>query len=117
MSGMFYKGYTASLAINMKEGLICGKLDRISDKVEFSAGSPKDILGEFRRAVDSYLERYDLMGKEAPKPCSGNIQFRVPPSLHAAALLMSKEYGSFNKFGEYLLTKAVEEKLPGAIME
>lgn len=112
MDGLLYKGYTASLEVLPKENIILGKLDGIPDTITFKVDTLNQIEKMFKETVDVFLASYEEMGRIAPKPCSGNVQFRVSPSLHAAALQVAKEYGSFNKFGEQILKKAVADRFP-----
>lgn len=112
MDGLLYKGYTASLEVLPEEKIILGKLDGIPDTITFKVESLDQIENMFKETVDAFLAGYEAMGRTPPKPCSGNVQFRVTPSLHAAALHIAKEYGSFNKFGEHLLRQAVAERFP-----
>lgn len=113
MNGLLYKGYTASLEVLLAEGFILGRLDGIPDTITFKVNSINDVQERFREAVDEFLEDCKEMGRTPPKPCSGSIQFRVSPSLHAAAMSVAQsEFSSFNKFGESILKAAVEKRFP-----
>ncbi|MCB9913280.1 MAG: toxin-antitoxin system HicB family antitoxin [Planctomycetes bacterium] len=112
MKGLLYKGYTASLEVLPEEKIVLGRLDGIPDTITFQVESLDQIEKMFKETVDAFLAGYETMGRIPPKPCSGNVQFRVAPGLHAAALHVAKEYGSFNKFGEHLLRKAVADQFP-----
>lgn len=107
-----YKGFTACLEIDHDNGVVEGRINGIPDVVTFSTSNLLGLKDEFRKAVDDYLEDCAAVGREPNKTCSGNVQFRVAPSLHSAALVVSKQYGSFNKFGEHILKEAVMKHLP-----
>lgn len=112
MNGLLYKGYTASLEVSVEDNCIYGKLEGISDTITFKAVDISSIEEEFRAAVDEYLEACKVVGNKPQKPCSGKILLRTSPDLHAAALVVAKEYGSLNKFGEAILLNAVSKRFP-----
>lgn len=113
MKSLIYKGYTASFELDLEKCIVRGKIDSIPEIIEFTSSNIGDLKELFVDAVERYLDDCREKGFEPFKPCSGNVQFRVPRSLHAAALKVAKlKYPSFNKFGEEILRAAVSEEFP-----
>lgn len=99
-----------------EENLICGMVIGIFDTVLFQGQTVKEAKADFERAIDFFLEDYTGKGKPAPKPFSGNIQFRVSPEIHAAVCEVAEIRNmSFNKLGESILIEAIEKYKPEAI--
>ncbi len=107
MNDIAYEGYTASLELDYEQNCIVGRVNGIPDVITFQANTPLEAKEQFVQAIKDYREDCERTGRIPKTSCSGNIQFRVSPELHARALVASKEFDSFNKFGEALLQKAL----------
>ena len=110
MKPLLYKGFTATLEVLLEEKQILGRLEGIPDSITFAVSSVDEVVDSFQEAVDAYLRSCKMMGRVAQVPCSGQIEWTVSPNLHAAVLFAAKEYGSVDKFGEAILSQAVQSK-------
>ncbi len=93
MKPMSYKGYEARIEYSEEDECFVGHVAGIQDVVGFHGESVEELRGAFREAVDGYLEISERSGRPAQKPCSGKIMLRVPPELHAKALMRAEASG------------------------
>jgi predicted HicB family RNase H-like nuclease len=82
MSDETYKGYTPKIEYSAADGCLIGRILGIKDIIAFEGDSVAEIRKAFEEAVDDYLDMCAEMGKEPPKPFSGEITLRVPPEDH-----------------------------------
>ena len=73
---LHYKGYTTRPEYSAEDHIFYGTILGISDLVDFQSESAEDLEGEFRKAVDDYLELCAEIGKE---PQRGHISMRTIP--------------------------------------
>jgi predicted HicB family RNase H-like nuclease len=74
---MTYKGYTASVEVDVEAGILFGRVLDIKDVVTFKAKTVEDVVREFQNSVDDYLAFCDELGEEPDKPFSGKLPFRT----------------------------------------
>lgn len=104
MNTMIYKGYTARIEFDDRDNILVGRLLGIRDIIGFHADNVPDLRAVFEEAVDDYLETCEKTGKSPEKPASGRILLRVPPEVHAAALVKAKAAGkSLNQWASEIL--------------
>lgn len=63
-----YKGYCTSIRYSAEDKVYHGRLDGISDLINFEGATQADVEREFRLAVDDYLAYCEEIGKE-PLAC------------------------------------------------
>lgn len=118
MSRLNYNGYTATIEVDVESGLLCGRVVGIPDVIGFQGETIAKAEADFHSAIDFFLEDYNKTGKTPPKPFSGNVQFRVSPSLHSIAYEIAEAKGiSFNSYGASILMEAVLKERPDAEAE
>lgn len=106
---MTYKGYSARIEYDDEDGILFGQIAGIRDGVGFHADTVEGLRAAFHEAVDDYLETCAKVGKEAQKPYSGKVMFRVSPELHRKAALAAELAGkSLNQWAEEALARAVK---------
>lgn len=106
---MTYKGYSARIEYDDEDGILFGQIAGIRDGVGFHADTVEGLRAAFHEAVDDYLETCAKVGKEAQKPYSGKVMFRVSPELHRKAALAAELAGkSLNQWAEEALSRAVK---------
>ena len=99
MNTLVYKGYTARIEFDYRDNILIGKLLGIGDLISFHADNVPELREAFEEAVDDYLETCEKVGKSPEKPVNGKILLRVPPEIHAAALVKAQAVGkSLNQF-------------------
>ncbi|PPD43220.1 MAG: toxin-antitoxin system HicB family antitoxin [Methylobacter sp.] len=108
MNTLTYKGYTARIDFDDRDNILVGKLLGIQDIICFHADNVADLHAAFEEAVDDYLEACEKIGKSPEKPASGKLLLRVPPELHAAALVKAQSVGkSLNQWAIEALNREI----------
>ncbi|NOS90188.1 MAG: type II toxin-antitoxin system HicB family antitoxin [Methylococcaceae bacterium] len=108
MNTLTYKGYLARIDFDDRDNSLVGRLLGIQDIIGFHADNVADLRTVFEEAVDDYLEACEKIGKSPEKPASGKILLRVPPELHAAALVKAQAVGkSLNQWAIEALGREV----------
>jgi predicted HicB family RNase H-like nuclease len=107
---MNYNGYSAIIQFDADDEIFFGKVAGIRDSVSFHADTVAELKAAFHEAVDDYVDTCKAMGKEAQKPYSGKVMFRVAPELHRKAALAAELAGkSLNQWAEEALGHAVAD--------
>ena len=92
-----YKGYHAKIEFVSETNTLRGKIEGISDYVDFETANINEIEKEFHDAVDDYLTFCEEVGKEPDKEYKGTFNVRIAPELHKQlATLSFKEGYSLN---------------------
>jgi len=79
-----YKGYMGSVGFDAEDRIFHGRLLGIGDVVGFEGVSVDELEGDFRDAVDDYLDTCREIGKPPEKPFSGRIILEIPSELHVS---------------------------------
>jgi predicted HicB family RNase H-like nuclease len=118
MSAMHYKGYYARIEFDAHDAIFVGHIAGINDVIGFHADNVADLKAAFHEAVDDYVETCEKIGKPPEKPFSGNMMFRVDPTLHAKAALAAELTGkSLNQWGEETIAEALSRAEPASHVE
>jgi|SRR5690606_34837948 len=88
-----YKGYLGSVNFSAEDKVFYGKLEGISDLVNFEADNVKDLEAGFKEAVDDYLETCKELGKNPEKTYKGAFNIRVPSSVHRRISMLAVKKG------------------------
>lgn len=108
MNTLTYKGYTARIDFDDRDNILIGKLLGIGDLISFHADNVTELRVAFEEAVDDYLETCEKIGKSPEKPVNGKILLRIPPEIHAAALVKAQAVGkSLNQWAIDALRREV----------
>jgi predicted HicB family RNase H-like nuclease len=108
MKTMTHKGYSAVIQYSEEDGCFVGHIAGIVDIVGFHGESVSELRAAFREAVDDYLSACAKTGKKPQKPVSGKLLLRVPPEVHAGALVEAEVAGkSLNQWATEVLSKAI----------
>jgi predicted HicB family RNase H-like nuclease len=107
MSTMNYKGYAARIEYSDEDGCFIGHIAGIQDVIGFHAESVNELRRAFEEAVNDYLVTCEKAGRAPHKPYSGKLMLRVPPEVHARAVMMAEAHGmSLNQWAADVLSKA-----------
>ena len=107
MSKMSYKGYTAHIRYDDRDGILVGRILGITDIIGFHADTVADLRTAFHEAVDDYLDTSKKLGKAPQAAASGRLMLRVAPEVHRAALTAAQAEGSsLNQWAERVLSEA-----------
>lgn len=108
MNTMTYQGYTARIEFDERDGIFWGKVLGIKDSITFEGETVAQLKQDFHNAIDFYLADCAAIGKDPQKPASGKLMLRVPPELHAAALVKAQAVGkSLNQWAIDALSREV----------
>lgn len=108
MNTLTYKGYTARIDFDDRDNILVGRLLGIQDIIGFHADNVAALRTAFEEAVEDYLEVCEKIGKSPEKPVSGKILLRVPPEIHAAALIKAQAVGkSLNQWAIEALSREI----------
>ena len=79
-----YKGYTTRVEYSCEDGVLHGRIEGISDLVNFESDSTSPVAVEaaFREAVDDYIALCEDVGKSPDKEYKGSFNVRIDPDLH-----------------------------------
>lgn len=77
-----YKGYHTKVEFDADSLTLRGKIEGISDLVDFECEDIRDVKKEFESAVDEYLDFCKEVGKEPDKEYKGSFNVRIDPKLH-----------------------------------
>ena len=106
---MTYKGYSARIEYDDDDGIFFGRIAGIRDGVGFHADAVPGLREAFHEAVEDYVETCAKIGKAPQKAFSGQVMFRVDPSVHRKAALAAELAGkSLNQWAEEALDRAAD---------
>ena len=77
-----YKGYYTRIEYSSEDKLLHGKIEGISDFIDFESYSAESIEHVFHTAVDHYLNNCNERGTKPEKSYSGMFNVRIKPDLH-----------------------------------
>lgn len=84
-----YKGYHTKVKFYADELVLRGKIEGITDFVDFECSDLRDVEAEFHHAVDDYLEFCAEVGKSPEKEYKGTFNIRIKPDLHKRLFIES----------------------------
>lgn len=106
-----YKGYHTKVEFDSEGLVLRGKIEGISDFVNFECEDIKDIEKEFHEAVDDYLEFCKEVGKEPDKEYKGTFNIRISPQLHRKLATVAMKNGdTLNASVEKAIQEYVSEE-------
>ena len=111
MSSMNYKGYTARIEFDEKDGIFWGKVLGLpaTTSISFEGETVAQLTQDFHNAVDFYVSDCAKAGREPLKPASGKLMLRVAPEIHSAALIAAQAQGvSLNQWAARVLQEAAQ---------
>ncbi len=107
MNTMTYKGYTARIDFEERDGIFVGRILGLRAIISFHGETVSDLRREFQAAIDDFLLDCEEQGITPEKPASGKIMLRVPPEVHGAALVAAQASGkSLNQWATEVLQQA-----------
>jgi predicted HicB family RNase H-like nuclease len=109
MNTMSYRGYTARVELDDRDGIFVGRILGIRSIISFHGKTVAGLRSEFAMAVDDYLAECKERGIEPEKAASGKLLLRVPPEIHGKALVVAQAAGkSLNQWATEVLRRAVQ---------
>jgi len=115
---MKYKGYVATVEVDLEGDLLHGEVLGIRDVVTFEGQTPAEVERAFRDSVDDYLDFCKQRGEAPDKPFSGKFVIRLDPALHRVVSSVAQAKGkSLNAWVGERLAEGVEREIGGARKE
>jgi predicted HicB family RNase H-like nuclease len=107
MNVMTYKGYKARVEFDPRDNIFVGRVLGVEDSISFHGETVAELKESFTTAINHYLGDCKATGRKPEKPASGKLMLRIPPEIHAKALIMSRSSGkSLNQWASELFAKA-----------
>lgn len=108
-----YRGYSAIVEFSAEDQVLHGKIDGISDMVDFSSESAAEIEKEFQTAVDEYLAFCAEIGKAPDREYSGTFNVRIKPETHKQIAIRAAHEGrSLNSEVETAIENYLSQPVP-----
>ena len=105
---MTYKGYTARIEFDPDDNIFVGRVLGVRDIIGFHGATVTKLTADFHAAINHYIDVCKQQGQTPEKPASGKLMLRVPPEVHAAALVAAKAHGkSLNQWAAEVLAHAI----------
>ncbi|MDR1349633.1 MAG: type II toxin-antitoxin system HicB family antitoxin [Zoogloeaceae bacterium] len=102
-----YKGFVARVEFDDRDGIFIGRVLGARDVISFHAETVADLRREFKISIEDYLAYCAEHGKKPEKPASGKLMLRIPPEVHATALVAARSEGkSLNQWAAETLAQA-----------
>ena len=103
-----YKGYFTKVEYSIEDKVLHGRVEGISDLVNYECENAAEVENAFKEAVDDYLAFCEQTGTEPEKPYKGVFNVRLAPAKHRQLALEAANEGiTLNQ----LICIAVDEKL------
>lgn len=105
---MKYKGYIGSVSFSDEDNCFFGKIEGISDLVNYEGESVNELREAFHNSVDYYLDFCKRHNKEPEKSFSADIKVEIDPDTQWKLNQMASYSGiSLSTFIRQILSKAV----------
>ncbi len=106
-NSMKYRGYAARIDFDAVDRIFVGRVLGMSDQLVFHGASVEELVADFEFAVSHYLSDCAKEGRSPEKPASGKLLLRLPPELHADAIVAATSAGmSLNQWLTGVVAKA-----------
>ncbi len=103
-----YKDYVGSIEFSQEDCVFYGKVLGIRALISYEGTDAKELLTDFRQAVDDYLAMCEADGIEPEKAYKGSFNLRISPNLHKALAIQAlEEHISLNRLVERKLEEAM----------
>ena len=108
MNTMMHQGYAARVEYSEDDGCFVGHIAGIRDVIGFHGESVAELRRAFEEAVDDYLETCQKLDRKPNHPYSGQFRLRLPPELHARAVMVAETQGkSLNTWISEMIARGV----------
>jgi predicted HicB family RNase H-like nuclease len=108
MNSMSYRGYTARIDFDDRDGIFVGKVLGIHAMIQFHGESVPELRADFESAIDFFIQDCEQRGIAPEKPASGKIMLRLTPDIHAASLIAAQAEGiSLNQWAGKAISQAL----------
>lgn len=109
MNHLTYRGFTSRIDFDERDSILVGRVLGLPEtvRISFHGAAVADLVADFHKAIDFYLQECAESGREPIKPASGKLMLRIPPEVHGAALAAAQAAGaSLNQWAAKALAEA-----------
>ncbi len=107
MNVMTYKGYKARVEFDPRNSIFVGRVLGMEDSISFHGATVAELKERFVAAITHYIADCKATGRKPEKPASGKVLLRIPPEVHAKALIVARASGkSLNQWASEVFAKA-----------
>lgn len=104
-----YKGYIGSVEFSQEDALFFGKVLGIRALISYEGSNAKELIKDFKNAVDDYLESCKKNGVKPEIAYKGSFNVRISSDLHKQVVLAAMAQNiSLNSFVEHSLERSVQ---------
>lgn len=105
-----YKNYVGSIEFSQEDALFFGKVLGIRALISYEGTTARELIDDFHRAVDDYLEECRAGGIVPETAYKGSFNVRISPESHKAAAVAAMQKGiTLNQ----LVSDAIESYIAG----
>ena len=105
-----YRGYTARIDYDASDRIFVGRVLDMSEQLVFHGAGVDELHADFEFAIDHYLEECKKEGRNPERPASGKLLLRLPPEVHAAAMIAAASAGkSLNQWVVNVVASATSD--------
>ena len=87
-----YKGYVGSIEFSVDDEIFYGKVQGIRSLISYEGVDAKELIKDFKDAIDDYLDSCKGRGIEPEKAYKGTFNIRISPELHKVAAIYAYEH-------------------------
>ena len=107
---LFYRGYVATVWLDVKSGLLRGRVEGTNAELAFETADAGTVEALFHDVVDNYLAHCEEWGRRPARQYHGVFSVRMDAALHGRLVHWAKMHGmSLNA----AMVRAAEELLKG----
>ena len=103
-----YKGYVGSIEFSEDDCIFFGKVQGIRSLISYEGENAKELVDDFKMAIDDYLDLCRQQGIEPERAYKGTFNIRISPELHKTAAIYAYEHKTS-------LNSVVESALAGYV--
>ena len=105
---MEYNGYHAKIEFDQEDQIFVGHVLGINDSINFHGESVTELMVEFRKSVNHYVDYCIQIGKEPEREFKGSFNVRIKPEQHKKVALHAANEGiTINQF----VSRAIDDEL------
>lgn len=82
-----YRGFAARIDYDAANRIFVGRVLGMAEQLVFHGAGVDELHADFEFAIDHYLEECKKEGRSPERPASGKLLLRLPPDVHAAAMV------------------------------
>ena len=84
-----YKGYLGTVEYSAADKILHGEIAGVRGLIMYHGDNLECLTKDFQEAVDHYLSCCEAEGREPQTPCYGNLDVKIPPTLHKQLQMFS----------------------------